>query len=55
MNEELVQKIFQQYLMKLDKKPREKPKSASGPDFIVDGHAYECKAPMNLKPLMKRF
>lgn len=43
MNEELVQKIFHQYLLKLDKRPREKPKSASGPDFIVEGHAYECK------------
>ena len=43
MNEELVQKIFHQYLLKLNKRPKEKPKSASGPDFIVDGHAYECK------------
>jgi hypothetical protein len=43
MSEDLIQKIFHQYLLKLDKKPREKSKSASGPDFIVDGHAYECK------------
>jgi hypothetical protein len=43
MKEDLVREIFQRYLHKLGKVVKTKAKSASGPDFVVEGKAYECK------------
>ena len=44
MKEDLVKELFAEYLSRLYNKPvKIKPKSASGPDFIIEGHAYECK------------
>ena len=49
MKEDLIKGIFYQYLRKLSNHtklinpPKIRPKSASGPDFIIEGKAYECK------------
>jgi hypothetical protein len=49
MREDLIKRIFYQYLHKLSNHtklispPKIRPKSASGPDFIIEGKAYECK------------
>lgn len=43
MKEDLIRKIFQRYLHKLGKNIKRRSKSTAGPDFIVEGSAYECK------------
>jgi hypothetical protein len=43
MEEDVVIQVFRNYLESIGKSVRAKPKSAAGPDFVVEGHAYECK------------
>ena len=44
MDEDTVKKILKNYLEKTKRKPiKIKKKQASGPDFIVESWAYECK------------
>ncbi|MCC6004210.1 MAG: hypothetical protein LM590_07700 [Thermofilum sp.] len=43
MEEDVVIQVFRNYLENVGKSVRAKPKSAAGPDFVVEGHAYECK------------
>jgi hypothetical protein len=43
MEEDVVKQVFKMYLESIGKKTKIRPKTASGPDFIVEGNAYECK------------
>jgi hypothetical protein len=43
MKEDVVIKVFSKYLESIGKSIRPKPKTAAGPDFVVEGFAYECK------------
>jgi len=43
MEEDVMIQVFRKYLENIGKSVRAKPKSAAGPDFVVEGHAYECK------------
>jgi hypothetical protein len=43
MKEEIVKQIFEKYLESFGKQIKTKPRTAAGPDFIVEGKAYECK------------
>ena len=44
MEEKIVKKVFKNYLEKREKKPIKLRKdSAAGPDFVIEGKAYECK------------
>jgi len=43
MEEDVVIQIFRRYLESIGKRARAKPKTAAGPDFVVEGYAYECK------------
>jgi len=38
-----VVQIFKRYLESIGKSPRVKQKTAAGPDFVIEGYAYECK------------
>jgi hypothetical protein len=43
MEEDIVKQVFQMYLESIKKKTKVRLKTAAGPDFIVEGNAYECK------------
>jgi hypothetical protein len=43
MEEDVVIQVFRKYLESIGKSIRLKPKTAAGPDFVVEGFAYECK------------
>ena len=43
MEEDVVIQVFRKYLESIGKIVRAKPKTTAGPDFVVEGHAYECK------------
>jgi len=43
MEEDVVKQVFKMYLESIGKKIKVKSKTAAGPDFIVEGNAYECK------------
>jgi len=43
MEEDVVIQVFRKYLESIGKSVRAKPKTAAGPDFVVEGFAYECK------------
>jgi hypothetical protein len=43
MKEDIVAQVFSKYLESIGKSIHPKPKTAAGPDFVVEGFAYECK------------
>jgi hypothetical protein len=43
MEEDIVRQVFRMYLESVGKKVVVRRKTAAGPDFIVEGVAYECK------------
>lgn len=43
MEEDAVIQVFRKYLESIGKRVHAKPKTAAGPDFVVEGFAYECK------------
>jgi hypothetical protein len=43
MEEDIVIQVFRKYLESIGKRVHAKPKTAAGPDFVVEGFAYECK------------
>jgi hypothetical protein len=56
MKEDIVKKIFYKYLTELLKKEvKIKSKHTAGPDFVVEGDAYECKgSKFETQKLMKQ-